>query len=278
MVVFDFPLELEREIFELAGESNPSMLPTLMRVCRRVSTWVKPLLYRVIVVESMPKRDATLSALELAIQLEPGLVRKAVRHLYLHNPDDTARNIGVLSACSGVTNLLLGGVFDPDLAPSLRGMQLQKLAIQPASPGLPLGPEDSMFKTLTHLDLLTEYYDEDDSDDTWERWKSLASLPALTHLCLCDVLALGILTPVLAGCPKLLVVIAVTEVKPLTENNTDPRVVRTWGEGHLHDWQLGARGGQDMWARAEMFVTQKRMGHIPETTFFLEDSAYGLTI
>ncbi|KAJ6559807.1 hypothetical protein B0H19DRAFT_1145834 [Mycena capillaripes] len=42
------PLDLEREIFEFTALLYPAKLPTLLRVCRRVHSWLEPLLFRVL--------------------------------------------------------------------------------------------------------------------------------------------------------------------------------------------------------------------------------------
>ncbi|KAJ7471107.1 hypothetical protein FB451DRAFT_1176290 [Mycena latifolia] len=49
------------------------------------------------------------------------------------------------------------------------------------------------------------------------------------------------------------------------------RVVVTELPDYVGDWIAGARGGDDMWARAEKFLAQKRSGEIPRTRYFIED-------
>ncbi|KAJ7860226.1 hypothetical protein B0H14DRAFT_2745128 [Mycena olivaceomarginata] len=51
------PLDLEREIFELSGRQYPTSIPSFLRVCHRVHTWLEPFLYRVMNLDwSMPSK------------------------------------------------------------------------------------------------------------------------------------------------------------------------------------------------------------------------------
>ncbi|KAJ7121829.1 hypothetical protein C8R43DRAFT_1136349 [Mycena crocata] len=46
------PVELEREIFEIAAHSRPRSVPTLVLVASRVKVWVEPFLYRTIFLDA----------------------------------------------------------------------------------------------------------------------------------------------------------------------------------------------------------------------------------
>ncbi|KAJ7658652.1 hypothetical protein DFH06DRAFT_1130941 [Mycena polygramma] len=53
--------------------------------------------------------------------------------------------------------------------------------------------------------------------------------------------------------------------------STDERVVICEGHDYLLDWKLGARGGDDMWKQADLFLKGKRKGQIPKNCFFLDN-------
>ncbi|KAJ6582717.1 hypothetical protein DFH09DRAFT_1360491 [Mycena vulgaris] len=277
------PPELEREILETAAQRHPSLMPTLLRVCHRVHTWIEPMLYKVLAIDN--EHEGLLSIVESAIQSKPaGFLQTAVRHLFLWHldPHRRARNKNVLPHCSGVRNLCIAGTFESDLLPALSNTHLQRLALNvPFSPALRL--DHPLFLSVTHLDL---YCGTPVVDEPWENWSHLAYLPALTHLCLSEHLATAIFPQVVGECPKLLVILVaiygeVGSDSPDSFGNpslltlTDPREVITRVGDYVADWTAGARGGDDMWARADEFLARKRRGEIPitvlATCYFLDD-------
>ncbi|KAJ7471106.1 hypothetical protein FB451DRAFT_327121 [Mycena latifolia] len=249
------PLELEREIFETAAQADKSVIPTLLRVCHRVHTWLEPLLYRVLEINRYS--DDTLSIVESVINSRPaGFLQNAVRHVFLWiKPERGAREQNLLWHCSGITDLWISGEFNLEFLPALSRMRLQKLALDvPFPPALRL--DHPFFSSVTHLDLWTKALAE-----RWDSYSSLASLPVLTHLRFTESMVSVWLPQVLAECPKLLVIhIVVDEVEDLSDSFveilltiTDQRIVVTALPDYMDDWIAGARGGDDMWARAEKF-------------------------
>ncbi|KAJ6546089.1 hypothetical protein DFH09DRAFT_1367519 [Mycena vulgaris] len=88
-------------------------------------------------------------------------------------------------------------------------------------------------------------------------------LPTLTHLCLSRILMPEPLEKLLKASPRLQLLVI-----PFV----DPRLVlATYGEG-LSDWETGARGGEDIWARAENFLARKRRKEIEANRYFLDDA------
>ncbi|KAJ6571193.1 hypothetical protein B0H19DRAFT_1372372 [Mycena capillaripes] len=51
--------ELEREIFEIAAVSRPMSISTLMLIAGRISDWVEPPLYRVVIITESPRDSVT---------------------------------------------------------------------------------------------------------------------------------------------------------------------------------------------------------------------------
>ncbi|KAF7363041.1 hypothetical protein MVEN_00655900 [Mycena venus] len=58
------PLDLEREIFELAARQYPSSIPSFLRVCHRVHTWLESFLYHVLDLDDSELVNAIESRLE----------------------------------------------------------------------------------------------------------------------------------------------------------------------------------------------------------------------
>jgi hypothetical protein len=113
----------------------------------------------------------------------------------------------------------------------------------------------------------------DTSEDTrWEdNWSPLAALPALTHLWVSEELAEDILWAALAECPCLMVAISGFGVSTSPGHIqdfvaglaiTDPHVILMMVLDYKRDWETGARGGDDFWTHAEVFVAWTRKGEI----------------
>ncbi|KAJ7628257.1 hypothetical protein DFH06DRAFT_1304324 [Mycena polygramma] len=280
------PLELEREIFKTTAVRDPKSIPTLLRVCRRVHTWVEPLLYSVLTIF---KWDTPLLA---AIKSKSApFLNSAVRHAYLHiygtHAMDNLKAANLLSKCSGIINFSVNGDVDSELLDLLDRMRPQKLDItapRKYSSDWPWGLATlnrPVFRAVTHLALFQTSRIAP-WQDQWHGWPSLASLPALTHLSLSAHLSSDILPDVLAECPRLLLAItafwgdyererAIRFAQDLTVS--DPRIVVMVVPDYTKDWEIGARGGADYWLRAEEFVARKREeGETEPIRYFLDES------
>ncbi|KAJ7155214.1 hypothetical protein C8R46DRAFT_437716 [Mycena filopes] len=273
--VFGFPPELEREIFETAALQHASTIPALLRVCRRVHVWVEPLLYRILVIQ----RDS--APILASVQSKPSpFLRLAVRHLFISpRVADTAN---IILSCSDIHSLFLDGTFDAKLLDILDQMRVRRLNLSLPS-SLSGWPKATLtrptFLRLTHLELFKTARSQS-AHLSWHDWSPLASLPALTHLCLSGSISSHLLSDIVAECAQLLVV--ATAWWDMTEGAerasrfaqsltfTDPRVVVMAIDNYTDDWKLGAEGGADFWVRAESFLARKRKGEIPPTIFFLD--------
>ncbi|KAJ7640683.1 hypothetical protein DFH06DRAFT_1334403 [Mycena polygramma] len=221
----------------------------------------------------------------------PEFLRNSVRNLFLVQISSGYERWykGLLSDCSEATNIVFSGLAHDDLFLTLRNLHLRRLALSvsqlcsawgSAERNHPLPP----FSSVTHLDLTQEYESERGRYD-WRDLSRLASLPSLTHLALppsMDNRAIFLQLPV--QCPRLIVIIISTwssagqpNLLPFAQSltiDTDPRVVvMRMGMGFQEDWQLGIRGGDDYWKRAEMFVARKRAGEIERTSYVLDESS-----
>ncbi|KAF8216922.1 hypothetical protein K438DRAFT_1798028 [Mycena galopus ATCC 62051] len=272
---FSFPPELEREIFETTAACFPGFIPTLLRVCRRSQIWIEPLLYRVVIISSTRSNSPLL--LSALASKTPTFLQTAVRHILIHDYDDSDTPDSLLAKCSGIVSLSTDGKLDPERMK----MRLQKLALTVPSEKSTwnlAGFTHPLLVSITHLDL---YQGDTWGPGTWRDWSGLASLPVLTHLALSESIATHIISQVVVECPRLVVIAIVTypwerdSARSLTENLTfiDLRVVvLSMSIGYAADWEMGARGGNDFWARAEAFLQRKRAGEIEATCYFLDES------
>ncbi|KAJ7728271.1 hypothetical protein DFH07DRAFT_851208 [Mycena maculata] len=271
--------DVEREIFETTGLLYPNTIPTLLRVARRVSIWVEPLLYRVLRIS----RYSPLAGVVLdAVHSKPTtFLRTAVRHLLLDGSAQWSQDdaLSVLRLCTGLVSLLPFGRFaSPALLPVLREMR----SVRRLSASLEdlFGSSDAidlhhpLFSGITHLDIF------DPVESAPQIYVQLSALPRLTHLCLNNDIPAPIAHVVLSSCPHLEVLVnmwaylrlarafAVAQSPPLKD--PDPRFVVALYDDFSADWEAGSHDELDFWALAEIFVARKRRGQIPASCYWLQ--------
>ncbi|KAJ7766668.1 hypothetical protein B0H16DRAFT_1522173 [Mycena metata] len=274
-----FPFDIEREIFETTAVRYRKSIPTLLRVCHRVHTWVQPLLYSALHI-SKPN-DPILAVLR---SKPASFLQNAVRHVFLLNdPDMKDVNQEVLTICSGIVNLVIDREFDRDLLPILDTMHLRSLDLYIP----PMGSlwahstlKHPLFFSITHLSFYQNHADGPEPSK-WDNWSRLAALPALTHLCLSEDIS-SIFPEALKECRGLVLAVTLfwTRVEARSANAfvqelaiTDARFfVMVTPNAITKEWQLGARGGDDFWVRAERFITRRRAGEIEKTCYFLDET------
>ncbi|KAJ7241540.1 hypothetical protein C8J57DRAFT_1560675 [Mycena rebaudengoi] len=248
------PLDLEREIFEIAANRHPQTIPALLLVAQRVLKWIEPLLYRTLVFR--PESPA-------AFWPEPAKLAKYVQNMFIWaTPRHVDFALRVLSSCSGIRKLML---FQPHrtILPALEKMQLRQLTVVDLQ-GLfgitAIDPGRPLFRALTHLHLLDR-----------PNQLNFAELPALTHLCLPNYPGLDSILSTLANCSRLRVLVNMfwtrREVRRCSNLDLpidDPRfvLISLSSEEFEEDWKLGAKGGRDFWFHAENFVARRRCGEI----------------
>ncbi|KAJ7899799.1 hypothetical protein B0H13DRAFT_2664236 [Mycena leptocephala] len=112
------------------------------------------------------------------------------------------------------------------------------------------------FSRLSHLHL------HGGSDRDWGAWFGLASLPRLTHLSFDrDAAPMAVWSWALIKFPFLEVLVvlcntgsAIKIPAPYGSVGADPRFVHLPVVDYFADWECGARGGEDYWARADAVV------------------------
>ncbi|KAF8201865.1 hypothetical protein K438DRAFT_1932688 [Mycena galopus ATCC 62051] len=271
-----FPVELEREIFELTARLHSKCIPALLLVAHRVKIWVTPILYRVVVVYSYPlpvHLSFHFSHFISAIQSQP--ISEHIRNLLIANdlkaPPSPSDLMYALASCSAVQNLALpyGVNLKPEHLPLLSAMPLRRLCIS-------LTPRDAIdffhspFLHLTHLEI-RDYIEH----APWAQWKGLALIPNLTHLAFLLEKFVAIFEGALAACPRLQVLVYLYPRRlciGLEQLAHDIRFVCIRAPNFVADWQIGASGGDDFWVRAKKFIVQRNSGEVDRGNFLLQES------
>ncbi|KAJ6482570.1 hypothetical protein C8R45DRAFT_305093 [Mycena sanguinolenta] len=276
-----FPVELEREIFEITALLYPETIPPLLRVARRVLLWIEPLLYRVIGTYS----EQPLSALEQAMQRKPAdFFRHSVKHVYFIRHDDprTQTILEVLRLCPDIISLayITPGGEEPELlallSKGIRRIRRWSGYLFGGPSAIDLGL--AVFHSVTHMNVFDNI--DVDNPSTARLCEGLCALPALIHLCLSGWVHNKVLRNLLKGCPYLQVLVnmwahridAIDMVAVSRKAGIrDIRyIVVFFSTYYWDDWEVGARGGTDFWAAADDFVARKRRHEIEESCHLLE--------
>ncbi|KAJ7088702.1 hypothetical protein C8R44DRAFT_444000 [Mycena epipterygia] len=269
------PTDLEREIFEAAAIMHPQTIPVLLRVARRVLIWIEPFLYRVTLVQTgHSMSDAVRRAMKTK---PPSFFENGIRHLFLAQtlPRWSEEDVcGLLRLCPRLVSLtIISGFAYHPLLPILLGMQqlrrwngsLKDLFGGSSAVDL----SHPAFRNITHMDIF------DVVDDII--LPGLATLPALTHLCLNDDVGLRVLQRILEQCMHLQVLVNLWYISDSEDAReiansppvTDVRFVVIVFSDFWTDLEIGARGGTDFWAAADVFIVRKRRGEIDASCYWV---------
>ncbi|KAF7364064.1 hypothetical protein MSAN_01065200 [Mycena sanguinolenta] len=277
------PLDLEREIFEFAACSNVRFIPVLVLVAKRVRSWIEPLLYRTLSIagdihvgdSADVIRISTSDCFKILESKPASFFHNHVRHLAFTRVQSHAV-ASILSQCSGAFRLALFQTGTPNSSswlPSIEAMSLLQISANVnrlfGNSGVDF--HHDAFARLTHLDLFEVPVSENWATD-------LCRLPRLTHLSFnfdtddgenIDATACRI---ILGGCKSLGALVLIFEEDIHREEfesvdgcpyfSDDPRSVTMVAGAFLDDWERGATGQDDYWAKAEMFIQKRRSGEI----------------
>ncbi|KAJ7675627.1 hypothetical protein DFH06DRAFT_1122458 [Mycena polygramma] len=276
------PPELEQLIFEIPALSRPATIPRLMLVAQQVHAWVEPLLYRVVCVADTPPIEGfprfTMDLLENALKRKPrSFFKGAVRSVFVGltgdilNPGFFPQIQSFLGACKGITSLYMA---DPYLPPYrmlmyVAPMPLRRLAVKPSAIFYDrFYFKDPAFRQLTHLHLIWHLGFFAGGDP--KEWKKLASLPHLTHFAFESPDTRALIYPALQACPRLECCILLcppgADMDPavlLPESGDVRFVVAAMSDAQV-DWQHGVMGSDDMWARADAVIAERRAAIVAE--------------
>ncbi|KAF7364075.1 hypothetical protein MSAN_01066300 [Mycena sanguinolenta] len=254
-------------------------MPKLVLVAKRVKSWIEPLLYRnlSVVCDGFARRSgddviriSTSNCLKVFESKPASFIRDHVRHLALTQVPDKATAF-ILSRCTGALGL---GIFqaapNPSLLPAIAAMGLLQISVDIDRLFGDSGVDfrHFAFAQLTHLDLINV--------PAPENWTTgICALPCLTHLSFNfdpdhkTNLGATASRHILAECKSLEVLILIfSDAVDRKENDgyqyfsDDPRSVTMVVDTFLEDWEKGATGRDDYWARAETFIQKRRAGEI----------------
>nr|GAT47284.1 predicted protein [Mycena chlorophos] len=271
------PLELEREIFEIAASAHPGTVPVLLRVAHRSFEWIEPFLYQTIHLDN---RSPALDALRRARLSKPStFFTDAVRRLVIMSTSEFA---DLIASCSGTTHLaMVSGDLNAYLTamPRLVCISASLLAAfppqhYPTSESIP----GSKFAHITHLEVFESL--AEDNDARTRLVPLLCTLPVLTHLALNHTPYFPSLDALLAGCLRLRVLCWLTNTVdkarlhagmlvawPPFRENLHHRVVMAvysdWAEGT----ELPHVGRRTYWDKAEALIERKLSGDVDKTCF-----------
>ncbi|KAJ7112022.1 hypothetical protein C8R43DRAFT_1242832 [Mycena crocata] len=259
----NLPLELEREIFEMAAHSGdrPQSILTLMLVASRVKFWLEPILYRTVAMYGVGHQERLLACLQFK---DPIFLRNSVRNLLLSGVAPKHHK-WLLNTCSKVRNLFIADDVALEDFPPVSSLRLKELHCDLTF--LFIGEKDidfrhGLFAHITHLRL----YDYFTSTCDQDLWSGLTLIPHLSHLAVefCD--PVPFLSRLLKTCKSLRVLLLsdfyVPEPSIFAPLANDCRFVLML-LGLEQDWQTGIQTGIDVWARAEAFIARRRSGEVP---------------
>ncbi|KAJ6557837.1 hypothetical protein B0H19DRAFT_1148719 [Mycena capillaripes] len=270
----DLPVELEREICELAASADVGTALRLATVARRVQAWVEPIIYSRVVVAHPPEVSAQTqysrsilrgrTARAQISQRAPKQIQahRFIRTIPLRPASFFARHVKclqvgnlsepelltVLSACTGISELAWwSSTVTTPLAAEIHFLTLRRLSIDPSFDFTRLNVTSSLFSTITHLDMCCPNHYGVVSTPL-ERFPSLTHY-SITHgtyappLTWCD--------DVLKACPRLKILLRLSdtifyeELAGLRPRHPDLRVVvmvrpvGSWTAQWVHDsWDL----------------------------------------
>ncbi|KAJ7769025.1 hypothetical protein B0H14DRAFT_2632819 [Mycena olivaceomarginata] len=230
----ELPLELERQILELAFTPNSrdiALKVTLCLVARRVQVWIDRIFYELVTIRDEDRGKRFLSLIQSNAK-PPGFFA-VVKTLCLTYSVNGATACGILAACNRVESLACWVDTDaPQLPLLISQLPLHRLSTRMDHfLRIPFGaPPSSYLSSLTHIEL--------------RRWDSshlsqLAHLPHLTHK---RRMALG----------------RVKESLPPSAKIDHRIVVQDLFWGIVEDWEGLYLGRSDMWSRAEAAVAQRK--------------------
>ncbi|KAJ6451771.1 hypothetical protein C8R45DRAFT_88467 [Mycena sanguinolenta] len=279
------PPELEREILETTAHLYPDTIPQILRVARRCRSWIEPMLYERVSIPGLQEKSGNALAILRALSTprhskSVAFFSSAVRHLYLFAVDYTffvspspsrrwsnAELDKVLRACAGVrTLLLIGGLTKPAVLPMLADMRPRRLALITDLLSVHLDLALPFFRDITHLLLGDHGRRGGVIEADWAQLHNLTTLPSLTHLALSSCTAPTVVRALLAQCAELRGLIVCFTYESLVADFKEIRdhrlVFMTQTYSPVEDWELGTRGGRDLWMRAdEVILCRQREDH-----------------
>ncbi|TFK65247.1 hypothetical protein BDN72DRAFT_845778 [Pluteus cervinus] len=278
------PLDLIREIVEIAAECSLSQAATLAPISREFNRCVRPMLCRTLMyywTDSGSQWPVPVEELPQWLEVNGRHVRNLIWGISFNN--DTRNLLSILKQCPGITNLALwvnasrGDIST--ILPGVSTLRLSRFSVNLHE----LFDRDvfsdreasyDAFRAVTHMDIIGDY-------TKWNQIRGLAHLPSLTHLSLPqrthDPKYFNVIGPALEECKhlKVLALVAGTDLSddlPLRAaqvpivagggdygDKIDLRLV-AFDCDFAADWVYGATGRKDMWVLADEVVERRLKG------------------
>ncbi|KAJ7662813.1 hypothetical protein DFH06DRAFT_358135 [Mycena polygramma] len=281
----ELPVELERQIFEIAALARLQDIPSLMLVACRVKQWVEPLLYRIVMrcpALKMPDFPIfTAKTMLEKLENKPhDFFERSVKQLFIDCQMDPSETIPILAPCRNATNLFANFEVLSAHFPVLHTFHFVRflaVEIKALIRSAPIDLIHTLFQNVTHLELL----DRDDMDfGEWRQLgKRLCLVPNLTHVAFNWTLHRRVSQPELCADKRLLCVAFLSTQQNGTPPDdgsplaNDPRFVfLVQTTNYAADWLHGALNGDDYWALADTFIARRRAGKIDAKIFTVADT------
>ncbi|KIM74483.1 hypothetical protein PILCRDRAFT_702990 [Piloderma croceum F 1598] len=281
---FTFPLDVERLIFEEAARNDIQSAVQLALVCRRVQSWVEPIIYKIVSLHSIEIRDSFRRSLEITTKPLSFYVRY-IKVLDLPRASDFWRShpqttIKLFACCKGVEHFVSSASpfstpISTELLEAVTAMRPRRLVGRLTRILPDTNPNFSLpfFNNVTHLQI-------SDSMDRWATWSGFHHLRRLSHILLpaSDDFGVSFFTPgalrvvkdILSHCESLQVCVLrhgnttdfwyrPGEALDLFEGTEDARVVFILTPVEKRsDWQAFFNGEPDTWDYADQVVAMQR--------------------
>ncbi|KAF7342062.1 hypothetical protein MVEN_01793500 [Mycena venus] len=222
------------------------------------------------------------------------------RHVLVHARTLSEMFESFLESCLGIASLsIIGDITGPHLLPVLNNMCVQRLSVNMEQlfrdedfersifghsddKECAVHLQDPLFAAASHLDIFDHFNINQEEPEEMLWLKHLSALPALTHLAFSSPPNSRVIHSVLDSCPRIDVLLIVFPVigkntakeylEYIADDISDNRFVVAIYKDYYSDWELGARGGKDIWVRAEEFIARQKRGEIEAGDYFLDDS------
>ncbi|KAJ7724418.1 hypothetical protein B0H16DRAFT_1698730 [Mycena metata] len=277
------PLELEREVFEMAASSLGNIF-NLILVASRVKEWIEPLLYRVVVRvynrnDGLPRFTPFETLVHKIGSKPPVFWSKSVKSLAFYGIEEQDPVEQILTACTGLVRLCTASPrsrFLPALKnfPALRHLCIE---IEALFGGLSFVDfAHPAFHNITHLELLDVPRASAD-ERAHQICTGLVHIPKLTHIALNAEVMYRALFPLLYLLTHLRAIVLLGRIRAdlgfdlPTHLTMEGRFVSIRQTDWKRDWLSGADTGEDFWALADKFLAARRAGKVDRSRFNIYD-------
>ncbi|KAF7352657.1 hypothetical protein MVEN_01231500 [Mycena venus] len=256
----ELPMELEREIFELAFEANDrdlSLKQTLCLVSRRVQSWIDRIFYELVSLATDRRARKFLTLIQ-SNSKPTGFFAASVKYLCLGYSVNSGTACGILAACSQIQSLAYWvGNNSPELPLLVSRLPLRRLSTEVDHfSRIPLS-RSTWLSNLTHLELVAW------SNFSASKLVGLAHLPCLTHVCLnSEFMVAEHVAMVCSSCPRLQVLIPLNASlsPPIPQSARDRRIVvqtRAREVQAIREWEASYFSRPSVWSRAEATMKER---------------------